>query len=142
MLFGNDRNALRKLYFDAWQNHKSQKALEPLEQQLVHLILQHPEYHRIFDQPELYLDRDYLPEFGETNPFLHLSLHLAILEQVSTNRPVGISDIYAQLLHRLGDPNSVEHQMIDILGAALWEVQRTGKPFNESHYLDQLRKLL
>lgn len=141
MLFGNDRQTLRQYYFDAWRKYKNQQAINDFETQLVHVIQQHPEYHFIFDNPEKYVDRDFFPELQESNPFLHLSLHMAILEQITTDRPSGIRQVYQQLLYTVGDPLIAEHQMIEILGATLWEMQNNYAVFDENSYLEKLKSL-
>jgi hypothetical protein len=90
---------------------------------------------------EARLARDYTPEEGETNPFLHMGLHLGIREQIATNRPQGIAQIFNNLARQLGDPHAAEHQMIDCLAETLWEAQsRTTAP-DEQQYLERLRRL-
>lgn len=142
MLFGNDRSTLRKVYFDAWHKYKEHLPLEPLEKRLATIILQHPKYHEIFDNPDKYLNYEFSIDQNETNPFLHLGMHTTILEQVSTDRPQGITVIFQQLMHKYGDSLEVEHQMINILVDTLWEIQSTGEDFNEKNYLEKMRKLI
>jgi hypothetical protein len=140
MLFTNNRLELRQLFFTAWQKYQAQLTLEPLEQQLANLIVQHPEYHAIFNNPEQYLDKDYFAESGETNPFLHLAFHQAIYEQISTDRPSGSLLIYQQLSKKLG-AHEAEHRIIDVLMQGLWQLQH-GEIFDEVIYLQQLQQLL
>ena len=106
MLFNPSRDELRQHYRQAWQKHLGKKPLSPLEAQIVDVIALHPEY-----QAEILSDKHYLPEHGETNPFLHLGLHIAIQEQVQTNRPQGITQIYQTLLSKQQDPHHVQHLM-------------------------------
>jgi hypothetical protein len=87
------------------------------------------------------LDRDYAPEGGQTNPFLHMGLHLGIREQVATDRPGGIAKIHRELTARLGDPHAAEHRMIDCLAETLWEAQSTNRAPDEALYLERLRRL-
>jgi predicted RNA polymerase sigma factor len=87
------------------------------------------------------LEQDYRPEDGQTNPFLHMGLHLAIREQVSTNRPAGIASVHRSLAAKLGDVHAAEHAMIECLGQALWQAQRSGLPPDEAAYLESLRRL-
>lgn len=141
MLFGNDRRALRQTYFDAWHKYRHSLPITPLEAQIAEVIALHPEYHRLFDHPDKYLDQDYLPEFGETNPFLHLGLHLGIREQVSINRPAGIAAVHGDL-KSTQDPHAAEHAMIETLAETLWEAQRAGTAPDEARYLARLRQLL
>ncbi len=138
----SDRRQSRQFFFDTWQKYQSKQALGPLEQQLLQIILQHPEYHFIFSQPEKYLEYEYLPELGETNPFLHMALHLSVLEQVSTNRPEGIREIYHALCKKSGSSLEAEHQMMGCIVESLWQAQRSGQMPNEANYLNQLRKLV
>jgi hypothetical protein len=136
-----DRSGLRRRYLEAWRKHRAGTPLEPLEHQLVTVIEQHPEYHEVFtDEPQA-LGRDYSPESGQSNPFLHLGLHLAIREQVATDRPAGIAAVHRELSRRLGDAHEAEHRMLERLGEALWLSQRSGRPPDEAAYLESLRQL-
>ncbi|MGH8300094.1 MAG: DUF1841 family protein, partial [Steroidobacteraceae bacterium] len=84
---------------------------------------------------------DYTPEGGRENPFLHMGLHLAIREQVATDRPPGITQIQQSLVKRLGDPHAAEHAMLERLAEVLWESQRSGRAPDEQRYLERLRSL-
>lgn len=137
-----DRGSLRRHYLEAWRKHRAGRPLEPLEDQLVTVIEQHPEYHPLFEDDGQSLGRDYAPESGQANPFLHLGLHLAIREQVATDRPGGIATLHRELARRLGDVHEAEHRMLEKLGEALWQGQRTGRAPDESAYLESLRRLL
>ena len=142
MLFNQDREQMRRFFFSAWQKQIAQQPLEALEQQVVQVILDHPEYHALFNQPDKYINKDYLPEFGETNPFLHLSLHLGIREQLSTDRPAGIRALYQKLLKKYGDPQTVEHQIMEALVEALFKMQQGQNERAEKEYLENLQKLI
>lgn len=137
-----DRSGLRRQYLEAWRRYRAGMPLEPLEHQLVSVIEQHPEYHALLEDESQVLGRDYTPETGQSNPFLHLGLHLAIREQVATNRPAGIAAVHRDLSRRLGDVHEAEHRMLERLGEALWFSQRTGRPPDETAYLESLRQLL
>jgi hypothetical protein len=136
------RADLRRMYVDAWRRHRDARPLGPLEDQLVGVIAAHPEYHPTVEADETAIDRDYLPEGGQTNPFLHMGLHLAIREQVSTDRPRGIAALHDELSRKFGSVHEAEHRMIECLGEALWQSQRSGLPPDESAYLETLHRLL
>jgi hypothetical protein len=140
-IFPQDRNALRRMYVEAWRRHRDSLPLEPLEAHIADVVALHTEYHDLLELAENTLERDWMPEEGETNPFLHMGMHLAIREQVATNRPMGIAAIHARLLERMGAPHPVEHLMMECLGATLWESQRNGLPPDESVYLEALKRL-
>jgi hypothetical protein len=134
------RTALRRMYRDAWRKHRESRPVEPVEDQIVRVVDLHPEYTPLLEGDEDVLERDYTPEQGQLNPFLHMGLHLAVREQVATNRPAGIADVHRALLARLGDPHAAEHAMIDCLGEALWQAQRAGRAPDEAAYLEALRR--
>ncbi len=139
MIFGEDRNELRKMYADAWKKQCDKTPLTPLEAQIAAVIEWHPEYHNEVTDAEL--DKDYTPDGGRTNPFLHMGLHMGIREQVATNRPPGIKGVFAQLTARTGDAHEAEHQMIDCLAETLWEAQSQNSAPDEQKYLERLHRL-
>lgn len=139
MIFGNDRQELRKMYADAWHKRCNEQPLSPLEAQIVDVVESHPEYHDAVSGDEL--DKDYTPDGGQTNPFLHMGLHLGIREQISTNRPAGIAKVYKLLATKFGDIHTAEHQMIDCLAETLWEAQSQNRAPDEDKYLQSLQRL-
>ena len=139
MIFSQDRNELRKMYVDTWTKHVAGRPLSPLEVQIAAVIAEHPEYHDALAGDDL--GRDYTPEDGRSNPFLHMGLHLGIREQVATDRPAGIAGIYRELSVRDGDPHAAEHRMIECLAETLWEAQSAGRAPDERLYLECLRRL-
>jgi hypothetical protein len=138
MIFGQDRNELRKMYADAWQKQCDKRPLTPLEAQITQVIEDHPEYHDVITGD---LEQDFTVEGGKTNPFLHMGLHLGIREQVSTNRPAGIGAIFKALAARAGGSHDAEHRMIDCLAETLWEAQSSNGAPDEAAYLERLRNL-
>ncbi len=136
-MFGTDRNQLRLMYKSAWEKFQKQQILTPLEIQITDVIKEHPEYHDFV----LQLDKDFFPESGETNPFLHMGLHLGLREQLSTNRPAGITKVYKKLLKKNTSPHDVEHRMIECLAEAMWSSQANNTPPDEAAYLKCLKKL-
>ena len=139
MIFGQDRLELRKMYADAWRKQLAGQPMSPLEIQIADVIAEHPEYHDVVTADDL--DRDYTPEGGQANPFLHMGLHLGIREQVATDRPAGIAGIHRTLAARRGDAHRAEHEMIGCLAETLWEAQRANSAPDETRYLERLRRL-
>lgn len=142
MFFGQDRESIRRRYLDAYRRQQEGVPLDPLETQVARVVTEHPEYHRWLEDPEAVLDRDFTPEGGESNPFLHMGLHLAIRDQVATDRPPGIRAAWEALSRRHGDPHAAEHAMMEPLAEALWRAQREGGPPDEHAYLEAVRRLL
>lgn len=143
MLFSNERTQLRELFFDVFEKYSKQQDLDALEQQVLTIILEHPEYHVLLQQKDKYIDKDYLPEFGDINPFLHMSLHLALREQINTNRPQGIVDVFAELMKRhANDQLAVEHDMMEVLIECIWQAQKTGQFSSDEEYFELLKKIV
>ena len=141
MLYGNDRNQLRGVFFSAWEKYKRGDALEGIDQAIAAVALAHPEYQPLLDEPDRYRDRDYAPELGETNPFLHMAMHVAIEEQLATDKPDGIRSRYHRLLQHTGDEHTAQHQIMECLGETIWQAQRAGVAPSEPDYLDCLDRL-
>src|SRR5712671_2115846 len=123
---GQNRDQLRRMYLDTWRKFTARVPLEPLEAQVAAVIAEHPEYVTWLESGEQALSAEFTPEAGRQNPFLHMGLHLAIREQVATDRPAGIAEVHRKLSTRLGDPHAAEHTMLEALAEALWDAQRTG----------------
>jgi len=141
-MFGNDRTEMRRVFTEAWRKQRDKEPLDPLEQLIAAIIQQHPEYHRLIEDPESALDRDFQPEAGQSNPFLHLGMHISLQEQLATDRPNGIALLYKQLVMQTGDTHTAEHQLMECLGRMLWEAQRAGRMPDETGYLECVRALL
>lgn len=140
MFYGDKVEDTRQMYYDSWQKYLNKEPLSALEQQIVAVIADHPEYQPLFSRTT-YLYQAYFPEAGETNPFLHMGLHLAIREQVSLDRPTGIQAIYQRLLAKAGNALAIEHRMMDCLAEILWQAQRDNKLPDENAYLLLLQSL-
>ena len=139
MIFGQDRDELRQMYADAWKKRCENLPMSPLEAQIADAIGMHPEYHDEIANGDF--SKDYTPDGGRENPFLHMGLHLGVREQVSTDRPAGIADIYRTLAARAGDVHAAEHAMIECLAETLWEAQVDNQPPDEQKYLERLRRI-
>ena len=141
-MFGGERDQMRQIFFEAWRKHQAGEAMQPLEEMVAAVVRQHPEYHDLLDNREAGLHREFLPEAGESNPFLHMAMHISLLEQVSTDRPAGITELYRRLCQRLGDPHDAEHQLMECLGRMLWEAQSSNRMPDETAYLDCIRRMV
>jgi len=139
-MFNPTRDQVRQFFFDAWAKYRQGAVLAALEQVAVGVILLHPEYHPLLDDPERYQDRDYLPESGEVNPFLHMSMHLAIEEQLSIDQPPGIKAEFTRVAGKLGDRHAASHQAMECLGETMWQSQRDGAPPDSAAYLERLKR--
>lgn len=138
-LFNPSRDQVRQFFFTAWGRFKAGQQLSALETMGVGVMQMHPEYHEILDQPERYLEQAYFPEMGETNPFLHMSLHLSILEQTAIDQPPGITKAYRDLQTKLADQHRAQHVLMDCLAETIWQAQRTQSALDAEAYIALIR---
>jgi hypothetical protein len=138
---GESREQMRRRYLEAWRKFSARAVLEPLEAQIAAVIAEHPEYIGWLESGDAALLAQFTPEGGRENPFLHMGLHLAIREQVATDRPPGIARVHRELASRSTDAHEAEHRMIEPLAETLWEAQRSGRAPDEAQYLERLQRL-
>lgn len=141
-MFSSDRNQIRAFFRDAWHKHRSGAPVTAMEAIVIDVVAAHPEYQPLLENPDADLSRDYTPEGGATNPFLHMGLHIALREQLGADRPKALRPIYQQLLSKLGDAHAAEHQVIECIAETLAQAQRSGRPADDQQYVECLRRLL
>jgi hypothetical protein len=139
-IHGESRSDTRQAFFEVWKKMQGALPMTALESIIADVIRLHPEYHGLLDQGSEVLDKDWLPEGGETNPFLHMGMHIAIREQLSIDRPPGIKVAYEALLQKTHDQMQTEHLMLECLGETLWRAQRENRMPDEQLYLDLVRR--
>lgn len=125
-MYSNDRRQMRQPFLDAWKKQIEGRPMTALELKISEVIGQHPEYHELMADPERALEKDWLPENGETNPFLHLGFHLSIREMAGIDQPPGFRQQYQELCGKTGDILTAEHLIMECLSEALWRAQRDG----------------
>ena len=121
MLFNPTLKEVRQFFYHAWHKSLANQALAPIETIAVKWMRVHPEYHAVLNGPiEALESAQFLPEDGQTNPFLHLSMHLSISEQVSIDQPPGIRAAYEKLSQKHDDEHTAAHIIMEALGQILW----------------------
>ena len=135
-MFNPTREQVRDTFFGAWRKYRAGEPLVGIESIAVEVALAHPEYHAILDAPERYRDKDY----GEANPFLHMSLHMALEEQLSIDQPPGIAERFRRLVERHGDRHEALHQALECLAETIWRSQRDNAPPDGAAYLECLER--
>ena len=139
-MFNPSRADARRFFFETWGKYRSQLPLEGLERTAIEIILLHPDHHALLDDVQRNLARDFSPENGAVNPFLHLSLHLAIAEQLSIDQPRGLSAAYRELAGRAASEHDALHEVLECLGETVWRAQRDRTAPDEDAYLECIRR--
>ncbi len=137
-MFNPSRDQARQFLIDAWNKRRSSLPATPLEVLAADLVDLHPEYHELLEATDA-LTREWTPEQGESNPFLHLSLHLAVEEQLSIDQPPGIRKAFEHLSAR-SDRHNALHGILECLGETIWRAQRDGTGPDGAAYLDCIRR--
>jgi uncharacterized protein DUF1841 len=138
-MYNPSRDQARQFLMEAWRKHREKQVLTPLEAMAVDIAGQHPEYRAVLEDPEA-LDRDFPPEAGSINPFLHLSLHLAIEEQLSIDQPPGLRAAFEACAARHGERHAALHDVLECLGETIWTAQRDKAPLDGAAYLACVRR--
>ena len=133
------REEVRQVYLNVWHKMQDRQLLEPMEAMIAEVIEIHPEYHSLLEDGDAVAEADFTPEQGQTNPFLHMGMHIALREQAQSNRPPGIQPLYRKLAAR--GRHDAEHAMMECLGQVLWQAQRDGGEPDQANYLECLKKL-
>jgi hypothetical protein len=138
-MFNPSREQVRLFFCESWRKHRARLILEGAETTAADLIEQHPEYHALLENPDAAVEQEFTPEGGQMNPFLHLSLHLAIADQISIDQPPGIRAAYTALRKRM-DVHDAEHAIMECLGETLWRAQREGGQMDAVQYLECVQR--
>ena len=139
-MFAPSREQVRQFFFDTWGKYRAAAPLQGLETLAIEVILLHPEYHAALEAPGRSAEQDYTPEMGQTNPFLHMSLHLAVEEQLSIDQPPGIRAAFGEVLRKSASRHDALHAALECLGEMVWQSQRDGAPPDAQSYLACLKR--
>ena len=134
-MFNPTRNEARHFLFEAWRKRCHGELLTPLESIAAHTIEKHPEFHGLLADPERNQDKDYFPELGELNPFLHLMMHLSIEEQLSIGQPHGVREEFARLTRKCQSEHEAQHAMMECMAEMIMQAQRNGTGPDAAVYL-------
>jgi hypothetical protein len=138
-MFNPSREQVRRFFCDAWRKHQERLPLVGAEVAAADLAARHPEYHALLGDADGAQDKEWTPEGGQMNPFLHLSLHLAIHEQLSIDQPPGIRAAFERLVGRM-DRHDAEHILLESLAETVWQAQRSGGQLDAAAYVEAVRR--
>lgn len=141
-LFNPTKEEVRDFFCEAWRKQKESGILTPLESIAARWMVEHPEYHELLSHSEQAKAQDFSVENGQTNPFLHLAMHLSISEQIQIDQPPGIRAAGKNLSIRLDSEHEAQHRIMECLGQVLWESQRSGTPPDMAVYVESIRTLI
>jgi hypothetical protein len=138
-MFTPSSHDVRRFFCDAWRKRRAGEILTPMDAIAADWVVQHPEYHDDLDDAEAAIARDYSVEGGQPNPFLHMSMHLSIVEQVSIDQPRGIKALHDALAAKRGE-HAAHHEIMECLGEMIWTSQRNSTAPDTDAYIDCVRR--
>jgi hypothetical protein len=140
-MFNPSQADVRRFFCQTYAKHVGKQILTPLENIAARWVVEHPEYHSELSDEAAAIARDYPPEGGKSNPFLHLAMHLSISEQVQADLPAGLKVAYGMALSKHGDPHATHHAVMEVLGKVLWEAQRMKLQPDMDAFVEGVRRL-
>ena len=146
MLSPSSRSDMRRYFCEVYAKWCRGDPLDAMEALLSAWMQEHPEYHAALAQPQQPTQPQLQPQSlqghapqpehaDSANPFLHLSMHLALSEQCSIDQPHGIRQAMELLAARLPSLHDAHHAAMDCLGEMIAHSQRTGQPLDGDGYL-------
>ncbi|MEO5672359.1 MAG: DUF1841 family protein [Ramlibacter sp.] len=139
-MFNPSQADVRRFFCAVHAKGREGQPLDALETLAGQWLLEHPEYETDMSNADAALARAYDGADGQTNPFLHLSMHLSISEQCSIDQPRGIRQAVELLAARRNSLHDAHHEVMECLGQMLWESQRAGRPPDGQAYIDCVRR--
>lgn len=139
-MFQPSQTDVRRFFCATYARLRGGAPLEPMQAVAARWIDEHPEYHAELADEAAALQAVYTVEEGRTNPFLHLSMHLSIAEQVAIDQPTGIRQAVDLLAARRNSLHEAHHEVMDCLGEMIWASQRSGLPPDGQAYLEAVRR--
>jgi hypothetical protein len=139
-MFTPSQHDVRRFFCEAYRKQRAGELLTPMDAVAADWIADHPEYHAALADVEAALAASYTVEDGQANPFLHLSMHLSISEQVGIDQPHGIKQAVELLAARRGSLHAAHHEAMECLGEMIWASQRSGLPPDGEAYIACVRR--
>ena len=137
-MFNPSRDQARTFFMESWRKYRGKEPLTPLEHIAADIVSKHPEYHALMENQKMALSQEYTPEGGQLNPFLHLSLHLAIEEQLSIDQPPGLKLAFERCRQKHGNRHDALHDVLECLGEIIFEAQRDNRPPDGNAYVERV----
>jgi len=139
-MFTPSQHDVRRFFCEVYRKHCANEILTPVEAMARDWIIQHGEYATALSDAEAALAADYSVERNAGNPFLHLSMHLSIEEQISIDQPPGIRAAFLALAQRLDSIHEAHHHIMECLGQMIWTSQRSGLPPDGAAYVECVQR--
>jgi hypothetical protein len=139
-MFQPSQHDVRSFFCGTWRKQREGAPLTPIEAQAATWIDEHPEYHALLSDEPTALAASYTVEDGRENPFLHLSMHLSIVEQTSIDQPTGIRQAVQLLAAKRQSLHAAHHEVMECLGQMIWASQRSGLPPDGHAYIEGVRR--
>lgn len=140
--FGDFRALSRAHTHAIWQKAKENDldGLSEEEQRLAKILLEHKdEFFHHFEFTDAVSDYDYEPGV-EVNPFLHITIHQVVENQLNAREPVEVYQFYNAMIKKKLSHHDTIHLIGRIFVPFLFDVLKHGKEFDAHRYASLLKK--
>lgn len=138
-MYQPSQDDVRRFFCEAHRKARAGEPLTPMDAIAADWIAEHPEYHADLADLDAALAARFTVDEGRSNPFLHLSMHLSLVEQAQIDQPRGIRQALDLLARRRGSMHAAHHEAMECLGEMIWASQRSGLPPDGERYLAAVR---
>lgn len=135
------RSLNRQYMYEIWQHAKANDLdqLSEEEQQIGKLMLEHEEYHNQFEFADALEDYQFDPESG-VNPFLHISIHVIVENQLKSKQPIEAYQFYNSIRRKKVSHHETIHLIGNIFAPLMFQVLKRKEPFDNELYQQLLKK--
>ena len=139
-MYSPSQDDVRRFFCQVYAKQQAKALYDPLETLAGEWVALHTEYSELLADETTALTRQFTGDNGDSNPFLHLSMHLSISEQCSIDQPRGIRQAVELLTSKRDSLHEAHHEVMECLGTMLWESQRSGRPPDGQAYIDAVQR--
>lgn len=130
----------RQHYGMVWQLALAGAPLTIEQMRLVRVMQEHPEYRSIWDNPEEASAG--LEDLTEPNPFLHVTAHMMVEEQIAGRNPPDVAVVVSRLTRSGDSRHEAIHKVANVLMGEVWDVLAKKREFDREKYVRRLGELL
>jgi len=135
-VYGNlQREAFRKAVYRIWNMIQAGllDEMDESESGIAKILLDHPEYEEIFEDTEILDGREF--DAGTSgNPFLHISFHKMVDDQLASGRPEEVRFFLESMEDKGYDRHEIVHALMKILVCLISDAMKNQKSLDVNHY--------
>ena len=136
------RSANREHLHFLWEKAKNNDldGLNDEDRRLAETMLQHEdEFFNVFEFADVLHDREFNPD-TDVNPFLHITIHTVVENQLAAKDPIEVFQFYNALRKKKCSRHDTIHLIGAILVPLMFDTMKNKTPFDNDRYVSMLKK--